>query len=201
MLRVVVRDSARGRVLCFDLESRPSAHWYGDATTSEITAFGWKWLDEPEVQSMALTATGRFQDHTGKRLSAPQAYRRFVQVLGEAAIVYGHNIRRFDLPLLNAGLMRLGEPVLEVLHRTTDTLKDLPKTHELSRSLDSFAAMLELGKKLGLSIPEWEDANKLTQRGLLSARERVETDVLLQERLRLALIEKGWLGPTRVWRP
>lgn len=198
------RVAERRRVLCFDLESRPIAFWFGDKTTAQITAFGWKWEDEPEAKAMLLRADGRFTNIGKSRvpLSAEQAYERFVRELEAAGLVYGHNVRRFDLPLLQAGLLRLQLEPLPVL-LTTDTLRDYPKRKDMSASLASFASMYGLSEKgkLSLTTVDWEQANQLTPEGLELARERVCSDVLLQERLRNKLLSLGLLAAPRVWRP
>lgn len=70
-------ETGQSRLLCFDLESRPSAFWYGDKTTAEITAFGWKWLDEPDAHALLLTKDGRFRNDEGRTVSARTAYAAF----------------------------------------------------------------------------------------------------------------------------
>lgn len=192
-----------GRILGFDLESRPSAFWGSWGPTAEITAFAWKWTDEPDVHTMLLQANGRFIRGDGKRVSGDRAYQDFVAVLAEAGVVFGHNIRKFDLPMLNSGLMRRSLPVLPAL-RTTDTLRDFPKKKDMSASLENIAVMLGLddeGGKKHMSIMDWERANKLMPDGMSLAYERVVSDVLLQERVRARLITLGWLKPVREWRP
>lgn len=192
----------RTRELCFDLESRPSAFWWGDKTTAEITAFGWKWRDEPAVHSLLLTRTGRFESGDGRKLSAAAAYGAFRDVLASADLVYGHNIRGFDLPLFQTGLLRHELPVLPEL-RTTDTLKDYPKRKDMSASLENLAELYGLDDdgKLHMSIVQWERANRLSPDGIEGAQARVESDVLLQEKLRDRLLELGLLGEPRTWKP
>lgn len=193
----------RTRAVCFDLESRPSAFWWGDKTTAQITAFGWKWEDEPTPCSMVLLADGRFQCDDGSRIAGVRAYSNFAAVLASGDLVYGHNIRKFDLPLFQSGLFRLGLPKLPSL-RTTDTLKDYPKRHDMSASLENLAIIHGVddeGGKKHMSITDWERANQLSPEGIAAARERVVSDVLLQEKLRARLIELGYLGPSRWWNP
>lgn len=196
--------SSPQRSLCFDLENRPLAYWYDGQTTSEITAFAWKWSDQSFVHAMLLMNDGWFDfqlPNGHRRLPAKDAYEFFVRELTKADLIYGHNIRRHDLPMLNAGLLRRQLPILPAL-KTTDTLADYPKRAGMSRSLDNLAVMYGLeGKKLGMSQPAWEDANRLTADGIALARERVVGDVLLQERLRTKLLELGILKPPRMWRP
>jgi hypothetical protein len=150
---------------------------------------------------MLLHADGLFQSDTGK-LNSSDAYSAFVQQLAAADLVYGHNIRAFDLPLLNAGLLRRQLGPLPCL-LTTDTLKDYPKRKDMSASLENLAAMYgldEKGKK-HMAVMDWERANRLTGDGVEAARERVASDVLLQEKLRARLLDLGLLKPPRAWRP
>lgn len=191
------------RALCFDLESRPSAFWWGDKTTAQITAFGWKWEDETEVYTLLLQADGTFVTDDGMTLDGMTAYGLFAAELAAADLVYGHNIRAFDLPLFQAGCFRHGLPPLPEL-RTTDTLKDYPKRKDMSASLENLAKMHGIdgdGGKKHMSVLDWEEANQLTPDGVTLARERVVSDVLLQERLRARLLELGMLREPRWWKP
>ena len=186
------------RVLNFDLENRPLSYWYDGETTSEITAFAWKWLGEDRVQTMLLRPDGKL-DYEGRRISAKKAYLLFRNVLGQADMVVGHNIRRHDLPMFNAGLLRLQlEPLGEL--RTQDTCRDLPRRRGLSYSLENMAEMYGIeGEKVSMSQPKWEDANRLTRSGLEKTWKRVVGDVWLQERLHARLLELGLLKPPRKW--
>lgn len=189
------------RTLCFDLESRPSAFWYGDKTTAQITAFGWKWSDEPDVNTLLLQPDGRFVGDDGERYEATDAYSWFAAELAASDLVYGHNIRRFDLPMLQAGLLRLRLPTLPEL-RTTDTLRDYPKRHDMSANLENLAKLYGLGDgKMHMAIADWEQANQLAPEGITLARERVASDVLLQEKLRTRLLELGLLKSPKTWKP
>lgn len=198
------------RLLCFDLENRPLAYWYDGETTSEITAFGWKWSDQDVVRTMLLTRDGQFRvddyilgfglaPYSPVYVSDWAAYSSFMLTLSSADLVYGHNIRKHDLPMFNAGLLRRQLPILPAL-RTTDTLKDYPRRGGMSASLENLAAMYGLeGEKKTMRQPDWEKANRLTPDGLELARERVASDVLLQERLRERVADI--LKPPSWWRP
>jgi hypothetical protein len=194
---------SRGRVCGWDLESRPNAFWFDGATTAEITAFAWKWTDEHDVHSMLLLRDGRFECDDGRKVTDVKAYLTFADILSSAALVFGHNIRNFDCPLFQAGLLRRGLPVLKPL-LTTDTLKDFPKRKDMSASLENLAAMYGLdddGGKKHMSIVNWEKANRLQPDGVDLARERVVSDVLLQERLREKLLSLNLLKAPRMWYP
>jgi hypothetical protein len=194
-----LRKVGQKRLLCFDFENRPSAYWYDGQTTSQITAFGWKWLDERKTHSMLLQADGNYVDEEGLLRDEWIAHTRFREILLEAGVVYGHNIRRHDLPIFQAWLLRLQiEPLPPIL--TTDTLRDYPKRKDMSASLANLVAMYGVkGKKFGMTQHDWEQANQLLPDGIETARKRVVSDVLLQERLRLRLLELGLLGAPRMW--
>lgn len=189
-------------VVCFDLENRPLAYWYDGQTTSEITAFGWKVLGQGKVHTMLLRPDGSFDFDGRTTLSDREAYHYFSrEVLGLAGLVFGHNIRRHDLPILNAALLRREMVPLPRL-LTQDTLRDYPKRKDMSASLENLAAMYGLGgKKYSMSQPMWEQANRLTDAGVELARRRVASDVLLQERLRDRLLGLGLLKSPSAWAP
>lgn len=201
MSTLKLHNSGPGRVLGFDLENRPLAYWYDGQTTSEITAFGWKWIGEDFVQTLLLRPDGRYEYDDGCPWDYTEAHAFFRDELEAADVVFGHNIRRHDLPILQAWLLRLELPSLPPI-LTSDTLKDYPRRKDLSASLENLAAMYGLGgEKFGMSQPMWEDANKLTPAGVALARKRVVSDVLLQETLRERLLGLGLLKSPSVWRP
>lgn len=194
-----LRKVGEVRHLCFDLENRPLAYWFDGQTTSQITAFGWKWSDEPEPRTLVLRPDGKYEDDHGKKLTDVKAHSFFRDLLGSAGLVFGHNIRRHDLPILQAWMLRLELPPLPRL-LTSDTLRDFPKRRDLSASLENLAAMYGLGgEKFSMSQPMWEQANKLTADGVALARVRVSSDVILQEALRNRLLDLGLLGAPRMW--
>ena len=71
------------KVLGWDCENKPLAYWYDGETTSEITAIGWKWTNQPNVNVLLLRNDGRFEDDSGKALSKEKAYTLFVAELTE----------------------------------------------------------------------------------------------------------------------
>jgi hypothetical protein len=189
------------RVLGFDLENRPGAYWYGDATTALITAIGWKWTDEKTPHSLVLRSDDYWESDDGTFVPGDIAFIKFRDEMCKAGLVFGHNIRRHDLPLLNTAYLRRKLPHLVPVN-TTDTLRDLPKRKGMAASLDNLAAELKLpGKKFHMTQHDWEESNELREEGVRMTRKRVESDVVLQEKLRAELLKLGWLGSPRMWRP
>lgn len=189
-------------VLIFDLENRPLAYWYPGETTAEITAIGWKWAHEDGAQAMLLRRDGRFVDDEGRSYTVRRAYQAFRNILVQAGIVVGHNVRGHDLPLIQTALLRHGlEPLGPIL--VSDTLRDYPRRKGMSASLENLSEMYgvdDQGGKKHMSQVAWEHANRLSPDGLELARERVVSDVLLQERLRGVMLDMGVLREPRVWR-
>src|SRR4051812_15205867 len=97
-----LREIAALRVLCFDLENRPLAYFQPNAVISLVVSPSYQWSDEPDVQTLLLTRTGRYLADNGRTIAYKAAHERFREVLCSAGIVYGHNIRRHDLPMFQA---------------------------------------------------------------------------------------------------
>ena len=202
-LRLSPPATKRG-VMGWDLENRPMAYWYDGATTSQITAIGWK-KDDDDVQAMLLLPSGRFDTGGLRSQPAVKAYSDFRSLLIGAGLTYGHNVRRHDFPIFNAALLRCGLPPLpEML--TTDTLRDYPRTKDMSASLENLCELYGVtvpgadGKK-HMGVVTWERANQLLPEGIAEAKERVVTDVLLQEALWRYLLERELLVMPRKWSP
>lgn len=189
-------------VLGFDIENRPAAYWYPGETTAEITAICWKWRHEDDVHLLLLQRNNRWQrDGLKTTVDTRAAMRLISRVLGDAGIVYGHNIRGHDLPIIQGTLERLALPKLPSL-LTCDTLKDYPKRKAKAASLEVLADELDLGAdKKHMGVAQWEQSNRLEPEGLEETRERVVGDVLLQERLRDRLLELDYLAAPRRWTP
>lgn len=190
-------------VLDFDFESKPLWFWW-DKPTAVITSLSY------------MESIGGVPNHDSLRneiapFGSRSEYCAWIEnvsaILQRADILTGHNIDRFDLPLLQAQLMRMG---LEPLPRlfTQDTMR-LPKKRDMSASQESLINYASLQAKcpIGipiykhhLSIPEWEDAALgWDEKGILN--ERPTSDVHGHVHLREVLIERGYLAAPRVWYP
>lgn len=190
-------------VLDFDFESKPWWFWY-EKPTAIITSVSFMWsvggVPDHDTLTNSIAPLGTRQEYTD--------WVTYVkgELLG-ADILTGHNIDRFDLPLLQASLMRVGLPGLPPM-RTQDTMR-LLKRRDMSASQESLINYAALKAKcpIGmpiykhhLSIPEWEDAAMgWDESGLLN--ERPTSDVHGHVHLREVLIEKGYLAPPKLWRP
>ncbi len=187
----------------FDFESKPLWFWW-EKPTAIITSVSY------------MDTVAGVIDHDSMRTeiaplgSTREVYVEWVEhvasIITAPDILTGHNIDRFDLPLLQAQLLRAGLPALPAL-RTQDTMR-LPKKRDMSASQESLInyAALKATCPIGipiykdhLSIPEWEDAAMGWNDAILI--ERPSSDVHGHAHLRETLIEKGYLAGSRRWFP
>jgi hypothetical protein len=186
----------------FDFESKPLWFWY-DKPTAVLTSISYMDIVGGTPQHDTLTTEVA-------PLSTRSEYSDWLDhiygVLTAPHMLTGHNIDRFDLPLFQAQLIRLGKQTLPALY-THDTLR-LPKRRDASMSQESLLNYygLKVTCPIGmpiyknhLSIPEWEDAAMGWNDEVLI--ERPLSDVHSHAHLREALIEKGYLAAPRAWTP
>lgn len=126
--------------------------------------------------------------------------RRFLQPLldhiDEADVLTGHNIRRYDLPVLAAECMKLNLPTVGS-RLTQDTIR-VPKSKGFKKGQDNLAVLLDVPlPKKALNWMEWQNAYGEADLG--TVRERVVGDVLQHKLLRLRMMERGWLEAPRMW--
>jgi len=182
------------RRLNFDIEARPLGWLGGDWVHKEVTAIGWCWMEEngrgPEVALLTKRAD-----------SAKTMMRRFWEAYNQADMVVGHFIRSYDLPTLQAEYIELGLPILGQ-KLTHDTLNDLVKQQGISKSQETMGAMMGIkAPKVQMTVPDWREANRLTEAGLRKTKERVVGDVIQNMQLHAELVERELLGPPSVWYP
>ena len=190
------------RFLDFDFESKPLWFWY-EKPTAILTSLSYMDIVGAEVQHDTL--------HTEVApLATREQYIEWLLHVRELFIsadaLTGHNINRFDLPLLQAQLIRHGLQLLPSL--TTQDTMILPRRRDASvsqESLINYAALkptCPIGMpiyKHHLSIPEWEDAAMGWDDSVLI--ERPMSDVHGHAHLRQVLIDKGYLGAPKTWSP
>lgn len=186
----------------FDFESRPLWFWY-EKPTAVLTSLSYMDILGGDVLHDTLTTEIA-------PLETREAYlewlRHVTEVFTSADMLTGHNINRFDLPLLQAQLIRHGLPLLPDL-LTHDTMA-MPRRRDASVSQESLInyvglkAVCPIGMPIykdHLSIPEWEDAALGWNDAILI--ERPMSDVHGHAHLRQVLIDKGYLGAPKTWHP
>lgn len=187
--RLVVKSRPM-RVLDFDIENRPLSYLGSDFTTAEVTAIAWAWTDRPEDVTVYLLG-----EHPLDYILA-----KFVAAYNAADMVTGHYITGHDLPMVNGALMEcrmapLGDTMVQ------DTKVHSIRSKGISMSQESLGAMFRLDHaKVVMNQSKWRAANRLTPEGLAEVRQRVVGDVRQHIALRREMLERGYLGPPRMWR-
>lgn len=183
------------RILDFDIETVAAGFADPQWVPQKVTCIAWSWVGSDKVE--AITCGG-----SAGLYEKPELRRRmlgkFLAVLDRADVVTGHNLIRFDLPVLNADCIRLGlAPLGEV--RVEDTMR-IVRTKGLKKGLDNLSGMLKtLAKKEAKDWQEWEDAYAVP--GWPEVISRARSDVALHKEVRAAMIERGIVKPAVLWRP
>lgn len=177
-------------MLDFDIETRKigfhiGGKWNPDGC--EPIAIAWSWGGAVTVRQVV--------DGSDEML------RAFVAAYTEADIATGHYIRKFDLPIINGALMERGWAPLPP-RLTSDTKSDLIARAGWSSSQENLSEMFDLLEdKYHMSDTKWREATRLTPKGVRHTRSRVANDVRQHMALRAKLVDLGYLGVPRVWRP
>lgn len=206
------------RVLDFDLETVAAGFADPEWVPQTITAWAYAWVSEreptqnpgllpdrsPRVEESVDSDNPRVEVGT---LAVADFYnlearRQFleplVSAIRQADVVTGHNILRFDLPVLNADVMRVGLPTLDPV-LAQDTIR-LPRTKGFKKGQDVLSGLLGVeAEKLPLNWWEW--AQGYADDDHQAIRDRVAGDVIQHMQLRDRMREKGWLMSPRMWRP
>ncbi len=180
-----LKPGRRLRILDFDCETRATGFGDPNWVPQEVTAIAWSWIGDDEVEC-------RLRCHGYKRM-----LKAFVAAYAEADIVTGHNIRKFDLPTVNAELIRSGFSPLGA-KMSQDTLRDIVRTKGMKRDQENLAKQFGLPvDKVTMGWHDWQVAYQ--EKGWPMVRERVVTDVVQHKLLRAEMIERGWLKHPRLW--
>lgn len=179
------------KVLAFDLETVAAGYADPDWVPHTVTAWAYSWGDT--IRSSVLPPRHLYDNLVRRRFLAP-----LIDQINQATMVSGHNLVRFDLPVLNAELMRLGMRPLAPI-QVLDTMR-VPKAKGFKKGQDNLAVLLRVPEpKKHLNWQEWQDA--YSDPTLATVRERVESDVRQHLQVREAMRANGWLKPPRTWKP
>lgn len=184
-----LRTNPNLRVLDFDIENRPLSYW-GENGTSDITAIATCWADDPSSIEVWLLGD----------MTTVEILDAFLARYNEAGIVTGHNIRGHDLPIINGALLEFNKPSLQP-KLTQDTYHDLKKRKGIPASQEYLLSLFDIGEKVHMTQHDWRTANRLTYRGLQKTWSRVAGDVHDHMNLRVELLKRNLLRPTKLWRP
>jgi hypothetical protein len=178
-----------------DLDVETVAAGFADPAwvPQKITCVGWSWVGEDEVHSRICGPEGLFGDPNRRA----QMLWPLIDAISNATMLTGHNLLRFDLPVINAECMRLGlEPINDVL--VQDTIR-VARSKGFKKGQDVLGAVFGVkDKKLALNWQDWQDA--YDEAGWETVRERCESDIVMHKRLREKLLDAGILKEPVTWK-
>jgi uncharacterized protein YprB with RNaseH-like and TPR domain len=175
------------RVWAFDIESRPGPYGGGDFTFRHMLSIAGGYEGEHVSYLAPGFTAGALED--------------FISPLRENTLVVTHNGVRYDLPMLNGMMVKLGlTPLPPIL--VSDTYAHLVKRGQaFSASLGNMAARFGIQAKGSMGEYAWERVYEGDPEYLEKLRTYNIGDVETTLELRAALIERELLKPARVWRP
>jgi DNA polymerase elongation subunit (family B) len=185
-------DAGPQRILDFDIETLAAGYADPEWVPSNVTAIAWSWVGEDKVETRTvLDYTVDLTDYLWfSFMGCAPMLREFVAVFNEADAVTGHNIGRFDLPVMNAELMRLGLPVLEA-KSVIDTIR-LKRSKGFKKGQDVLAEVFDVpAEKKAMNWAQWRKAYATP--GWPEVRERVSGDVVQHKLVLRRLTELGYL--------
>lgn len=194
-MRLETKALLEERVLDFDLETIAAGFADPEWVPQKITCVAWSWVGSDSVSVETCGGSSGLYESPQKRR---RMLDRFLKDYAQADMVTGHNLLRFDLPILNAECMRLGLPPLGPV-RVEDTMR-IRRSKGFKKGQDNLAGLVQTHeRKLALDWQQWEDA--YAEPGWPTVMDRARSDVVMHKQLRLAMKERGWLKPPVTWRP
>jgi len=180
-------------ILDFDIETLAAGFSDPNWVPQKITCVSWSWIGEEEVKVEICGQLGFFSPQLRIDMLRP-----FLEDLQKADIVTGHNLLRFDLPVLNSELLRLGLHGLGSMI-VQDTMR-IVKTKGLKKGQDNIAGLLKTAeRKKSLDWQQWEDAYE--EGTWKTVKARCVSDVIMHKQMRQQMIERGWLKKNHIWSP
>lgn len=181
------------RTLDFDIETVAAGFADPEWVPQTTTAWAFGWVDDGAVTVEALPVA-HFYDLDARR----EFLQPLLAAIDEADVLTGHNIVRFDLPVINAECLRLNLPTLRP-KLVQDTIR-LPKSKGFKKGQDNMAHGLGVKEeKMPLSWAQWAAA--YAEADLATVKERCASDVRGHMAMRTAMRREGWLAAPRPWRP
>jgi DNA polymerase elongation subunit (family B) len=182
------------KILDFDLETIAAGFADPEWVPQKITCAAWSWVGEKEVKVEVCSPLGLF----GKPQLRAKMLEPLIDAINEAGMLTGHNLLRFDLPILQAECLRLGLTPLKP-QLVQDTMR-IVKTKGFKKGQDNLGALLKTKEqKLHLGWQNWEDA--YDEKDWATIKERAASDVVMHKELREIMIENGWLKKPTIWNP
>jgi DNA polymerase elongation subunit (family B) len=189
----VVRTTKTLKILDFDVETVAAGFADPNWVPQKITCVAWSWIGEEKVESRVCGPMGLF----GKPELRTKMLKPLMDAINEADMLTGHNIIRFDLPVINSECMRLGLPVVPT-KLVQDTMR-LMRSKGFKKGQDNIGRMLKLSEeKQAMDWQQWQDA--YDEAGWAGIRSRCETDIIQHKTMRVELLELGLLKTPTLWK-
>lgn len=181
------------RILDFDIETVAAGFADPDWVPQKVTCVAWSWVGSDVVESRICGPRGIFGQPKNRRVMLMP----LLEAISEADMVTGHNLERFDLPVVNAECMRLGlTPIASVL--VQDTMR-MYRAKGFKKGQDNLGRLFKLeNEKMALDWQGWQDG--YDEDGWATIRQRAESDVLMHKELRLEMLRRDLLRSPRLWR-
>lgn len=178
------RAETADRVLDFDTENVPGFYWYDGKTSDILHTIAWTWLGEDTVESVTTV----WNPEVGLQLEQG-GFERFLAALTLATVVTGHNIKRHDIPLLNAHAVRHQLPPIQ-WPTAHDTLLMFPPMKGMPRGQEYLADLYALEeRKMHVGIHLWEKASRGDREASKVVVDRCKSDVVSHAKLYSRLME------------
>jgi hypothetical protein len=194
------------KILDMDIETRPSGFHFGGpgkpiGSEPIIIAAGWAGSDEIHTWSLGpLPAMSKNPESILEQRKI-DGLHMFRELYDQADMVTGHYIRKFDLPILNAHMLRNGLPMLDE-KLACDTKLDLRDIAAHSQSQENLSALLGCARsKHHMNDEDWRAAGNLYPDPTVNCLVRCHDDVLQHNELRTKLLESGALKAPKLWKP
>jgi hypothetical protein len=181
------------RILDFDIETLAAGFADPQWVPQKITVAAWSFVGEDEVHHL-VTGKEAFWNRTlrGSKLIP------LIEAVRSATALTGHNIIRFDLPVLNAECARCGlDPLPKIKVYDTMRLKRMKGFKKGQSNMSHNFYLKE--EKMSLEWSEWDLAYE--EDGWPTAVERCVTDVIQHKAFAADPEVQKWLRGPVTWRP
>lgn len=181
------------KILDFDVETLAAGFADPNWVPQKITCVSWSWIDSEKVEVEVCGPMGFFKPELRRKM-----VKKLCDAISQADIVTGHNILKFDLPVINSECMRLDLPTLSAVE-AQDTFR-IVKSKGFKKGQDNLGKLLKIvEQKQTLDWQGWEDAYE--EDGWQTVKNRCMSDVIMHKQLRVEMIDRGWLKRNIVWTP
>jgi DNA polymerase elongation subunit (family B) len=179
-------------ILDFDIETVAAGFADPQWVPQKITCVAWSWIGFDKVESRICTPLGLF----GQPERRKEMLSELLTQIRQADMLTGHNIARFDLPVINSECMRFGlEPIASAL--VQDTMRVYRATGFKKGQDNILTLMKAKQQKMALNWQEWQDA--YDEDGWTDIRRRCESDVTGHKELRQWLLDQRYLRTPQNW--